>query len=120
MVANAKQYNDRNSDIFNDAERIRKMLSNFMPKNNPAYKDPNYVAAPTPIPAHLEQQSNERQSGIKVTLRNSTSNTRNGRSSTPRPAEGEPNGVAPNFAGDTFQTAQEKIVVEMINHKNEE
>ncbi|KAI9850245.1 MAG: hypothetical protein M1838_005971 [Thelocarpon superellum] len=50
MVANAKSYNERSSEIFADAERIRKMVSHFMSKNNPAYKDPNYTAFPTPLP----------------------------------------------------------------------
>ncbi|THZ75589.1 Bromodomain-containing protein [Aureobasidium pullulans] len=50
MVSNAKQYNDDKSTVYQDAERIRKALSNFMTKHNPAYKDPNYVALPTPLP----------------------------------------------------------------------
>src|SRR6266498_5235381 len=50
MVKNAKDYNDKSSAIFADAERIRKLLSNFMVKHNPAYQDPSYSAVPTPIP----------------------------------------------------------------------
>lgn len=51
MVANAKQFNEDTSIVYADAERIRKMVSNFMTKNNPAYKAPGgYVAFPTPIP----------------------------------------------------------------------
>jgi len=53
MVQNAKDYNSSKSDIFEDAERIRKALSNFMPKHNPAYQDPDYRAIPTPIPDHV-------------------------------------------------------------------
>lgn len=53
MVQNAKDYNSSKSDIFEDAERIRKALSNFMPKHNPAYQDPDYRAVPTPIPDHI-------------------------------------------------------------------
>jgi Bromodomain len=53
MVQNAKDYNDSRSEIFQDAERIRKALSNFMPKHNPAYLDPEYRAVPTPIPQAL-------------------------------------------------------------------
>lgn len=53
MVQNAKDYNSSKSDIFEDAERIRKALSNFMPKHNPAYQDPEYRAVPTPIPDHI-------------------------------------------------------------------
>ncbi len=53
MVQNAKDYNDSRSEVFGDAERIRKALSNFMPKHNPAYSDPEYRAVPTPIPPSL-------------------------------------------------------------------
>lgn len=56
MVQNAKDYNTSGSQIFEDAERIRKALSNFMPKHNPAYLDPDYRAVPTPIPEHLIQR----------------------------------------------------------------
>lgn len=50
MVQNAKDYNAPKSDIFEDAERIRKLVYNFMKQHNPQYKtDPNYVSFPTPI-----------------------------------------------------------------------
>ncbi|EXJ78066.1 hypothetical protein A1O3_09227 [Capronia epimyces CBS 606.96] len=53
MVQNAKDYNHSKSPIFEDAERIRKALSNFMPKHNPAYLRADYRAYPTPIPQEL-------------------------------------------------------------------
>jgi len=53
MIQNAKDYNASKSPIFEDAERIRKALSNFMPKHNPAYLQPDYRAYPTPIPQAL-------------------------------------------------------------------
>lgn len=56
MVQNAKDYNNSRSAIFEDAERIRKALSNFMPKHNPAYMRPDYRAYPTPIPPELMDQ----------------------------------------------------------------
>lgn len=56
LVQNAKDFNASNSPIFQDAERIRKALSNFMPKHNPSYLDPNYKAQPTPIPRELLDQ----------------------------------------------------------------
>ena len=59
VVQNAKDFNDSKSEIFQDAERIRKALSNFMPKNNPAYEDPEYRAIPTPIPQHLLEKMRE-------------------------------------------------------------
>jgi hypothetical protein len=56
MVQNAKDYNSSKSAIFEDAERIRKALSNFMPKHNPAYLREDYRAYPTPIPQELYEQ----------------------------------------------------------------
>jgi hypothetical protein len=50
LVNNAKQFNNNKSDIFLDAERIRKMTSNYMVKHNPAYEDPKYSAFATPLP----------------------------------------------------------------------
>lgn len=50
LVQNAKEINSRTSETFNDAERIRKAVSNLMVKTNPAYKSGNYQAAPTPLP----------------------------------------------------------------------
>lgn len=50
MVQNAKEFNDPKSEIYEDAERIRKHVFNFMKLHNPAYKeDPKYTAFPTPI-----------------------------------------------------------------------
>jgi Bromodomain len=50
LVQNAKEFNSTKSEVYEDAERIRKALSNFMPKHNPAYSDPAYRAYPTPLP----------------------------------------------------------------------
>ncbi|KAI6857789.1 hypothetical protein KC334_g22001, partial [Hortaea werneckii] len=51
MVQNAKEYNEPKSLIFEDAERIRKLVYNFMKQHNPQYgEDPNYVSFATPIP----------------------------------------------------------------------
>jgi hypothetical protein len=49
LVQNAKEFNSTKSEVYEDAERIRKALSNFMPKHNPAYLDPTYRAYPTPL-----------------------------------------------------------------------
>ena len=57
MVQNAKDYNSSKSEVFEDAERIRKALSNFMPKHNPAYQDPEYRAIPTPAPEHVSKSA---------------------------------------------------------------
>ncbi len=59
MVQNAKDYNHVKSPIYEDAERIRKALSNFMPKHNPAYLRPDYRAIPTPIPQDIVEGHRE-------------------------------------------------------------
>lgn len=50
MVSNAKEFYPRNTQIFEDAERVRKALSNYMTKTNPAYARGGYTAVPTPLP----------------------------------------------------------------------
>ncbi|KAM7224385.1 Bromodomain-containing protein [Rhypophila decipiens] len=71
MVMNAKEYYHKGSDIFEDAERVRKALSNYMTKTNPAYKlIPNYSCTATPIPTEgvmeEEQQSQPTRIRTKV------------------------------------------------------
>lgn len=51
MVTNAKEYFHRSTSTFEDAERVRKALSNYMTKTNPAYNSGSYTAVPTPLPA---------------------------------------------------------------------
>ncbi|RYP69819.1 hypothetical protein DL769_005171 [Monosporascus sp. CRB-8-3] len=50
LVSNAKETNGRQSEVFSDAERVRKAVSNLMVKHNPAYKAGNYQAVATPLP----------------------------------------------------------------------
>ncbi|ORY54552.1 Bromodomain-containing protein [Pseudomassariella vexata] len=50
LVSNAKETNTRQSEVFGDAERVRKAVSNLMVKFNPAYKAGNYQAVATPLP----------------------------------------------------------------------
>ncbi|KAI1331361.1 Bromodomain-containing protein [Xylariaceae sp. FL0255] len=60
LVTNAKETHDRNSTIFNDAERLRKAVSNLMVKFNPAYKAGiNYQAVATPLPPEPEHADGE-------------------------------------------------------------
>jgi hypothetical protein len=59
MIANAKDYYPRSSTVFDDAERIRKALSNFMTKRNPAYNIRGYQAMPTPIPPDDGEEDEE-------------------------------------------------------------
>lgn len=50
MIANAKEFYPRSSSTFDDAERVRKAVSNYMTKTNPAYNIRGYSALPTPLP----------------------------------------------------------------------
>lgn len=50
MIQNAKDYNEPKSEIYEDAERIRKLIYNYMKLNNPAYQDSSYSAVATPVP----------------------------------------------------------------------
>lgn len=151
LVQNAKDYNERESLIHKDAERIRKIVAAFMQKRNPAYKDPKYQPYPTPITAEdtvitvgdidAEGESDHELTGTEMEasmtpnsgVATSGSRRRPGRphrtaseaesqrraSSTP----GGPDGVIKvggSFGGLNFQQAQEKIVEEMINYKEDD
>ncbi|KAH0432555.1 Bromodomain-containing protein, partial [Aureobasidium melanogenum] len=130
MVANAKQYNDDKSTVYQDAERIRKALSNFMTKHNPAYKDPNYIAIPTPIPgdddatassAPPTRETSEQPKKITISLKAS----RDRKSSAAPPAASSPalaqdDSDPADFTGKTFQQAQEHIINGLISHTDQE
>lgn len=60
MVTNAKEFYPKNSEVFEDAERVRKALSNYMTKTNPAYKlIPGYSCQAAPIPDDHVPESEE-------------------------------------------------------------
>lgn len=60
MVTNAKEYYNRGSEVYENAERVRKALSNYMVKTNPAYKlIAGYSCHPTPLPPEPEPQHEE-------------------------------------------------------------
>ncbi|KAL6794837.1 Bromodomain-containing protein [Trichoderma sp. SZMC 28013] len=56
MIANAKDFYSRGSQVFDDAERVRKALSNYMTKTNPAYSNRSYQAVPTPLPPENDDE----------------------------------------------------------------
>lgn len=131
MVSNAKQYNDDKSTVYQDAERIRKALSNFMTKHNPAYKDPNYVAIPTPIPGHNDdtassapptREPSEQPRKITISLKAN----RDRKSSAAPPAASSPAATVQDdsdptdFTGKTFQQAQEHIINGLITYTDQE
>lgn len=63
MVTNAKQYNERTSEIHDYAEKIRKMVGNHFKNMNPAYKTGNYNAQPTPLPDESQARPARQSSG---------------------------------------------------------
>ncbi|KAL8810227.1 MAG: hypothetical protein Q9200_002751 [Gallowayella weberi] len=137
MIGNAKSFNEKSSQVFSDAEKIRKAMSNFMVEHNPAYRSRDYKPFPTPVPEDWqppplkEEQVNEPeveakdeidQSARGVSTRRASS-AATGVSNAPKsatPAVDGTDGLGEKFDGNTFQVAQEKIVAEMLNLKNDQ
>jgi hypothetical protein len=132
MITNAKEYNEKGSEIYEDAERLRKALSNFMTKNNPAYKTTGYIAFPTPLPEEdaiggsdidaegevdpeAEAPPVKRKPGRPP--KNPVAHAAQRLSTTPVIYESHYAGIS--YSGLTFQQAQEKIVADMIRHKED-
>ncbi|KAK2759063.1 hypothetical protein FQN54_003162 [Arachnomyces sp. PD_36] len=131
MVSNAKFYNEKSSVIFADAERIRKILTTSMPKLNPAYKDPNYVPFPTPLPREamggseatgdvdMDTHGNgENHATEKPTPQRATPKAPNGTAATPAAENGADNNYG--FGNDTLQNAEDRIVNEMLALKDDD
>ncbi len=132
MISNAKEYNERGSEIYDDSERLRKALSNFMTRHNPAYKTPGYVALPAPIPSTPSQADGPASDGeadaegepdpdvenqmAKRKISRPTKITQAQRSSA-TPALSDFHYAGVGFEGLTFQQAQEKIIEDMIRKK---
>ncbi|KAK2784505.1 hypothetical protein FQN51_004067 [Onygenales sp. PD_10] len=115
MVTNAKYYNDKGSAIFSNAERIRKIVSAAMQSINPAYKDPDYVPFSTPLPEEDEEPpgpENEEAAGDQVTEEGEKASAQQ------TPATEGTDNPDYNFEGDSFQSAQEKILSGMIRLKD--
>lgn len=144
MVANAKQYNDDESEVFGDAERMRKLVHNWMKVHNPAHKDPSYVPVATPIPdgaangdtngeaaadedneAASDGEAVKRESGPKrptIVLskgrRDSEMQAKQSIESDPKPTKQI--SLSNDFQGKTFGQVQEQIMNEFIQWKDEE
>lgn len=141
MIQNAKEYNMPKSEVYEDAERIRKLMYNFMKVNNPQYAiDSTYTAFPTPIPPtttkiHLtngnhngDQIKNEpasRDASVKprISLAPKASEPPSERMSSVAysAVTGDGHlGEDMDFTGKSFQEAQEMIVGELLRYTNEE
>lgn len=126
LITNAKEYNQKGSEIYEDSERLRKVLSLFMNTWNPAYDTPGYVAFPTPLPGEDDGGDDDADGEPDLELDN-LPKRKAGRppknpvvqaqrsSTTPALSESQYAGVG--FEGLNFQQAQEKIVEDMINEK---
>lgn len=135
MISNAKEYNEAGSVIFDDAERIRKLMYNFMKANNPAYKqNPNYVAIATPIPK--DDESDHAQNGRPsepvesegdrskrgTTAQGSEPPDRKS-SIAPSATTGDADGAgdaAVDFQGKSFQEAQQMIISHLLHYTDVE
>ena len=131
MVNNAKHFNDRKSQIYEDAERVRKTTFNYMVKYNPAYRDKQYAAIATPLPEESQDGSRDAAEGSETsrhqseeaTPKDSNDEDLPGRSPSqdhgPREDQtvrsGE--GVSLDFTGKDLQEAQEAIISELIRYE---
>lgn len=124
LIANAKEFNERSSLIFEDAERIRKAISNFMPRYNPRYKDRNAKVQQTPLsransnvskpprstePRESDVEVDSKPKSLKLRLTN-----KRPLSLTPTIDESQTS----VFANDDLQSAQERIMEELIQLKD--
>lgn len=126
-----------------DAERIRKMTSNYMVKANPAYKDPNYVAFATPLPAiggggivlktkevevekvvPMVEKKAVAPASTTTAPRRSASAVVKETSTKEAEEDGGENddegGNEETYEGKTFQEAQELLIAQMIKCKDDE
>ena len=120
MVQNAKEYNQKGSQVYEDAERVRKAVSNFMVKTNPAYKSGTYTSFPTPFPEVKEESTSaidaeeDLDEVISKKKGKAAKNPRRRSSVTPALSESY---VSVGYTGLTFQQAQEKIMEDLLREK---
>jgi hypothetical protein len=137
MVQNAKDYNSTGSEIYEDAERIRKLVYNYMKSHNPAYtENPNYASFPTPIPKPGEKKTNGATESHGTNGRASATPARNAKTKASSPLdapERKPPAAADaangdnaehesgvNFTGLSFQDAQFAILDALLKTTDEE
>ncbi len=141
MICNAKSFNEKKSQVFSDSEKIRKILSQTIKELNPAYRAPDYQAYTTPVPddwkEKLEQKAAEdldaegdddpdavadTKTPVKRTrliMHVGSSSAANERRDSSTPAVQDADGAFQGFEGNTFQEAQEKIMTELMNYKDD-
>ena len=140
MIRNAKSFNEKRSQVFSDSEKVRKILSRFMEEHNPAYKSSDYTAYTTPVPPDWQEkiqeqtvaqtqnaqikddpEEEEKPTGRRTRLVThvGSSSAANNRRASSTPAVQDADGAYESFEGNTFQQAQEKMITEMINYKDD-
>lgn len=142
MVSNAKSFNEKSSELFSDAEKIRKLVVSFMTKHNPAYETGGYTPYSTPVPVgwqnrlQIESEAHDIDADGEtdpdeaintthianvVNATNVTTTTKQSdyREASLTPVIQDAEGAGESFEGNNFQQAQDKLLTEMINLKNE-
>ncbi|PGH13124.1 hypothetical protein AJ79_03831 [Helicocarpus griseus UAMH5409] len=120
MVSNAKFYNDKGSAIFSNAERIRKLVASRMAIINPAYKDPDYAPFATPVPEEEEEEEEQEKSEEPEGAEDAEEEEKESAQQTPAVDQmiDSNDDENFNFEGETFESAQEKIIAGMIRLKD--
>ena len=116
MVLNAKEYNEKGSQIYDDAERLRKGFSNYMTKVNPAYKIHGFVVTPVALPGE-EELDDEAEPEVEEPVTAKRGKSRGSKpavKSPPPPAWKVAKYAGRGFSALSFQQAQEKVVEDMI------
>ena len=143
MVSNAKSFNEKSSELFSDAEKIRKLVVSFMTKHNPAYETGGYTPYSTPVAVgwqnRLQTESEahdidadgetDPDEAINTTYTASVINATHATTTTTKAADyreasltpviQDAEGAGESFEGNNFQQAQDKLLTEMINLKND-
>lgn len=131
MVNNAKHFNDRKSQIYEDAERVRKTTFNYMVKHNPAYRDKQYAAVATPLPEESQSLPGDTAEGSETTGHQSEEANQKDLNDEELPArspsqdhvavEDQSSKVQEDksldFTGKDLQEAQEMIISELIKYE---
>ncbi|CAK4031382.1 RSC complex [Lecanosticta acicola] len=142
MIQNAKDFNMPKSEVYEDAERIRKLVYNFMKVHNPQYQlDPTYSSFPTPIPTTtprltLTNGAAREHEAVKPEPKSREASTKPRPSTAPKnsePPSDRKSSVAPSaatgdvgdgedmdFTGKSFQKAQMMIIDELMGYTDDE
>ena len=133
MISNAKVFNEKNSEIHNDAEKMRKSINGKMRAINPAYQNPDYMAFPTPLPdeenADATEADGDTQELAPEPVEQKKPRLKLGAPSAPKeeparvlhaPAARPAIGIKQSLTGKSFQQAQEQVIAEMMDLEDED